>query len=356
MSVVMSAADFILARLDLPAAVRADAEHIRHAAERTAAVTAQLLAFSRRQVLRPQVINLNDVLGRFRTVLQRTLGEDCPVTLLLDPRLGPVRADPGQLEQVLLNLAINARDAMPRGGRLTVETATVELSESSALRSGVRVRPGRYAELAVSDSGHGMDQATLAHAFEPFFTTKGVGQGTGLGLATVYGIVKQSDGYVWAESEPGRGTTIKVYLPMTAAAPEPVGAAEADRPIARGELVLVVEDEEQVRTVAARALTEAGYRVLVADSGERALEMTRQNGNRPAIALVDVVMPGLSGSELATELARTLPGTRVLFTSGYTDGEILRRGLLEPGAAFLPKPFSPEALVRAVHAALSTDR
>jgi PAS domain S-box-containing protein len=355
MSVVMSAADFILARPDLPAAVRADTEHIRRAAERTAAVTAQLLAFSRRQVLRPQVINLNDVLERFRPVLQRTLGEDCPVTLLLDPGLGPVRADPGQLEQVLLNLAINARDAMPRGGRLTLETATVELSEGSALRPGVRVRPGRYVEIAVSDSGHGMDSTTLAHAFEPFFTTKGVGQGTGLGLATVYGIVKQSEGYVWADSQPGHGTTIKVYLPMTAAVAEPVAEAALHRPVARGELVLVVEDEEQVRTVAARALTEAGYRVLVAESGDRALEIMRQNGSRPALALVDVVMPGLSGSELAAELARIIPGTRVLFTSGYTDGEILRRGLLEPGAAFLAKPFSPEALVRAVHAALATD-
>ncbi|HET7469013.1 MAG TPA: MASE1 domain-containing protein [Gemmatimonadales bacterium] len=353
MSVVMSAADFILARPDLPAAVRADAEHIRRAAERTAAVTAQLLAFSRRQMLRPQVITLNEVLERFRPVLQRTLGEDCPVTLLLDPGLEPVRADPGQLEQVLLNLAINARDAMPRGGRLTIETSTVELSESSARRPGVRVRPGRYAELAVVDSGHGMDQATLARAFEPFFTTKGVGQGTGLGLATVYGIVKQSDGYVWADSQPGHGTTIRVYLPVTAVAPEPRSEPASQRPVARGELVLVVEDEAQVRTVAARALTEAGYRVMVAETGERALEMARQNGNRPALALVDVVMPGLSGSEVAAELARIFPDTRVLFTSGYTDGEILRRGLLQPGAAFLEKPFSPDALIRAVDAALA---
>jgi CheY-like chemotaxis protein len=354
MSVVMSAADFILARPDLPPAVRADAEHIRRAAERTASVTAQLLAFSRRQVLRPQVVNLNEVLERFRPVLQRTVGEDCPVTLLLDPGLGSVQADPGQLEQVLLNLAINARDAMPRGGRLTVETGTIELREGATLKPGVQVRPGRYAELAVSDSGHGMDQTTLAHAFEPFFTTKGVGQGTGLGLATVYGIVKQSDGYVWAYSEPGHGTTIKVYLPITASAPGPLEAAPAALPVARGELVLVVEDEPQVRTVAARALTEAGYSVLVAETGERALELMHQNGNRPALALVDVVMPGLSGSELAAALARDFPGTRVLFTSGYTDGEILRRGLLEPGAAFVAKPFSPEGLVRAVHDTLAS--
>jgi CheY-like chemotaxis protein len=282
-------------------------------------------------------------------VLQRTLGEDCPVTLLLDPGLGPVRADPGQLEQVLLNLAINARDAMPRGGRLSVETASVELTERSTMAShGVRVRPGRYVQLAVSDTGHGMDQATLAHAFEPFFTTKGVGQGTGLGLATVYGIVKQSDGYVWAYSEPGQGTTIKLYLPVTEAAPEAAPVETAPAVAAQGELVLVVEDEAQVRTIAARALTEAGYRVLEAETGARALEIVRGNGGRPALVLVDVVMPGMSGSALALELAQVVPGVPILFTSGYTDGEILRRGLLDPGAAFLPKPFSPEALVRAV--------
>jgi PAS domain S-box-containing protein len=351
MSVVMSAADFILARTDLPPAVRADAEFIRRAAERTAAVTAQLLAFSRRQVLRPQVLSLNAVLERFRPVLQRTVGEDCPVTLLLDPALGPIRADPGQLEQVLLNLAINARDAMPRGGRLSIETATVALTErSTAASHDVRVEPGRYVQLAVSDTGHGMDQATLAHAFEPFFTTKGVGQGTGLGLATVYGIVKQSGGYVWAYSEPGRGTTIKVYLPVTDATAETALGAPAPVPGAAGELVLVVEDEAQVRTIAARALADAGYRVLEADSGSRALEILRLNGTRPALVLVDVVMPGMSGSDLAAELAQIVPGVPVLFTSGYTDGEILRRGLLEPGAAFLAKPFSPEQLVRAVQA------
>jgi PAS domain S-box-containing protein len=357
MSVVMSAADFILARPDLPHAVRADAEYIRRAAERTAAVTAQLLAFSRRQVLRPQVLQLNGVLERFRPVLQRTLGEDCSVTLLLDPTLGPVHADPGQLEQVLLNLTINARDAMPRGGRLSVETSSVQLTERSAVLShGVTVRPGSYALLSVSDTGHGMDKETMAHMFEPFFTTKGVGQGTGLGLATVYGIVKQSDGYVWAYSEPGRGTTIKVYLPLTT---EPAQAAADTRgpaPVAHGELVLVVEDDAQVRAIAARALEEAGYRVLVAENGERALELLSGNGDPPALVLADVVMPGMSGSELAVTLARFAPGVPVLFTSGYTDGEILRRGLLKPGAAFLAKPFSPEGLVRAVRGMVGTAR
>jgi PAS domain S-box-containing protein len=223
MSVVICAADFVLGRRDIPPAVRADVESIRSAAQRTATVTAQLLAFSRRQMLKPQVLELNAALERFLPVLHRVMGEDCAVTLRPGTQVGRVKADPGQLEQVLLNLAINARDAMPRGGALTLETTVTELTERTAgLRHGVAVRPGRYVQLAVSDTGHGMDSATLTHIFEPFFTTKGVGQGTGLGLATVYGIVKQSEGYVWAYREPGHGTTINVYLPMTE---EPVAPA-----------------------------------------------------------------------------------------------------------------------------------
>lgn len=357
MSVVIGAAHFILARPDIPPAVRTDAEYIRKAAERTAAVTAQLLAFSRQQVLRPQVLDLNGVLEKFRPVLQRTMGEDCAVTLRLDPALGPVMADPGQLEQVLLNLALNARDAMPRGGVLSVDTSTTELTEgSAALDHGVAVRPGHYVLLAVSDTGHGMDRATLAHVFEPFFTTKGVGQGTGLGLATVYGIVKQSDGYVWAYSAPGQGTTIKIYLPVTGERSELAPEERPREPAASGQLVLVVEDDAPVRAIAARALADVGYRVLEAESGARALELLRRNGDRPALVLTDVVMPGMSGSELAAAIARLAPGTPVLFTSGYTDGEILRRGLLEPGVDFLPKPFSPEALVRAVRVRTAGNR
>jgi CheY-like chemotaxis protein len=295
------------------------------------------------------VLSLRRVIESLELLLQRTLGDDVHLTVDLDDRLWDVEADRSQLEQMLMSLAMNSREAMPEGGELRIEAVNTVMRDPASPSS-------RAVRLAVTDTGRGMAREVAAHAFEPFFTTKGVGQGTGLGLATVYGIVKQSDGYVWAESEPGHGTTIRVYLPMTAAAPEPTTVARADRPAAHGELVLVVEDEEQVRTVAARALTEAGYRVLVAESGERALEMMRHDGNRPVLALVDVVMPGLSGSELAAELARAIPGTRVLFTSGYTDGEILRRGLLEPGAAFLAKPFSPEALVRAVHASLTTNR
>jgi CheY-like chemotaxis protein len=292
---------------------------------------------------------------RFRPVLQRTLGEDCAVVMRPDPTLGPVLADAGQLEQVLLNLALNARDAMPLGGTLTVETSAVELpAHAGNLADGVSVRPGRYALLAVSDTGHGMDKATLAHAFEPFYTTKGVGQGTGLGLATVYGIVKQSDGYVWADSEPSQGTTIRVYLPLTEARSEPPAAGRPAELRASGELVLVVEDDAPVRAIAARVLAEAGYRVLEAESGARALELLEATldatKDRLSLLFTDVVMPGMSGPELAAEVTRVAPGTPVLFTSGYTNGEIFRRGLLAPGAAFLAKPFTPEALVREVRA------
>ena len=348
MSVVIVASEFVLGRPDIPPAVRADVESIRSAAQRTAAVTAQLLAFSRRQVLKPQVLDLNGALERFLPVLRRVMGEDCTVRLLPGPGVGKVVADPGQLEQVLLNLAINARDAMPRGGTLTVESAAVELTERTAgLRHGVAVRPGHYAQLAVTDTGHGIDRATLTHIFEPFFTTKGIGQGTGLGLATVYGIVKQSEGYVWAYSEPGHGTTLKVYLPITGQPVVPPEPGERP-PGGTGELILVVEDEGQVRQIAARALAEAGYRVLQADGGQRALELVSHTADRIGLVLTDVVMPVMSGPELAAALAELRPDMPILFTSGYTDGEIFRRGLLAPGAAFLPKPFTAESLVLAV--------
>jgi two-component system, cell cycle sensor histidine kinase and response regulator CckA len=209
------------------------------------------------------------------------------------------------------------------------------------------MRPGQYALLAVSDTGHGMDRETLSHVFEPFFTTKGLGRGTGLGLATVYGIVKQSGGYIWAYSEPGQGTTIKIYLPVSDEPAASAGDAEPAAPRAAGGLVLVVEDDPAVRTMAVRALADAGYRVLEAESGARALELLA-GGERPALVLSDVVMPGISGSALASRIAEIAPGTPVLYTSGYTDGEIVRRGLLEPGVVFVPKPFSPDGLVRAV--------
>jgi PAS domain S-box-containing protein len=354
MSVVLGAADFILQRPDVPEAVRADVEFMQKAAQRTAAITGQLLAFSRRQVLKPEVLNLNTVVSGWEPVLRRVMGADCGVVLRLTPDIGPVRADPGQLEQVLLNLALNARDAMPRGGTITLETFSTELSgEYLRLKPDTAVRPGRYTVLVVTDTGHGMDKATLSHIFEPFFTTKGVGQGTGLGLSVVYGIVKQSDGYIWVYSEPGQGTTFKIYLPARAGQPEPA-AGDARRPRARrGERILVVEDEAPLRQIMRRSLEGAGYQVVEVASGEEALQQVQQQGaDSISLVLCDVMLPGTSGRELAERIRALRPGLPVLYVSGYTDGEIERRGLLEPGAAFLQKPFTPEALVQALQRTL----
>jgi CheY-like chemotaxis protein len=281
------------------------------------------------------------------------MGEDCTVTLQLDANPVRVKADPGQLEQVLLNLALNARDAMPQGGALRLQTELTEITATpSEFPPGVAIRAGHYALLAVSDTGLGMDRATLGHIFEPFFTTKPIGQGTGLGLAMVYGIVKQSDGYVWATSEPGAGTTFKIYLPLTTQELLPARPSGPSRLEARGELILVVEDEEMVRRMAGRALTGAGYRVLEAGSAREALDLLADASEPCRLVVVDVVMPGMGGRELASKLEELRPGTPTLFISGYTDSEIVRRGLLEPDTAFLPKPFTADALVRAVQARL----
>jgi two-component system cell cycle sensor histidine kinase/response regulator CckA len=345
--VALGAAHFILRRGDLPAAVREDVEHIKKAAERTAAVTQQLLAFSRRQLLRPQPLDLNSVVEGFEPVLRRTVGEGVELRLALAPDLGPVSADPGQLEQVLLNLALNARDAMPGGGVLQVETANVVLDETSAADRGVTVRPGGYAALVVRDTGHGMDPNTLRQIFEPFFTTKGVGKGTGLGLSTVYGIVKQSGGYIFADSEPGRGTTVTIYLPL-ADAERPAPPPPAGRPHGGGETILVVEDDALVRAIMTRGLEEAGYAVLEAEHGDAALELARDGGGPLDLVVTDLAMPGVGGRELAEWLAELRPDVPVLFVSGHTDDDVVRRGLLDPGVAYLQKPFTPEVLARRV--------
>jgi PAS domain S-box-containing protein len=356
MSIVIGASDFILRRPDVPDAVRMDVEHIRKAAERTSTITAQLLAFSRRQILQPLVLDLPRLVASWESVLRRVMGEDCAVVVRAREGLASVRADPGQLEQALLNLALNARDAMRLGGTLTVEVFSAVLSdEYLARRPGVGIRRGRYVVLAVSDTGHGMDPETLSHAFEPFFTTKGVGDGTGLGLSTVYGIVKQSDGYVWAYSEPGRGSTFKLYLPaVEQPAPSPGVPALPSADPSRGELILVVEDDEGVRWMTRRILVDAGYQVLEAPDGRLALELMARDGANVRLVVTDVVMPGMGGRELADQLVKLRPGVPVLFTSGYTDGEIVRRGLLEPGAAFVQKPFDPDTIVRSVRERLDS--
>jgi two-component system, cell cycle sensor histidine kinase and response regulator CckA len=349
MSVVLSASVFILQRKDVTAAIRSDVELIKRAAERTAVVTAQLLAFGRRQILRPQVLDLNEVVRDFAPVLRRTLGEESVLALRPDPGIATIRADRGQIEQVLLNLALNARDAMPLGGRLTIETHSVTLTEEySSFKSDVAVRSGPYVMLAVSDTGQGMDRKTLGHIFDPFFTTKPVGQGTGLGLSTVYGIIKQSDGYIWAYSEPGQGATFKIYLPADAAAVSVVARPAERESAVSGEVVLVVEDEEAVRTMTGRLLQSEGYRVLEAGDGREALKLIEGGVARVDLIITDVAMPTMNGRELADRVKRLRPALPVLFMSGYTDDEMVRRGLIEPDHPFLSKPFTPEVLASKV--------
>ncbi len=352
MSVVLGCADFVLRRSDVPDPARADVEQMRNAAERSAAVTSQLLAFSRRQILRLSPLDLNQVVTELEPILQRTVGEDIALRLQLEQGLGSIRADRGQIEQVLFNLTLNARDAMPLGGMLSLETSSASLHDDyMQRRPGVAISPGAYAVLAVCDTGHGMDAEIRQHIFEPFFTTKGIGKGTGLGLSTVYGIVKQSGGYVWVYSEVGIGTAFKIYLPLAQAR----DTAERVVPSAsyRGsETVLVVEDEAVVRDMAARGLTAEGYRVLQARDGAEALEVLATRDGDVDIVVTDVAMPVLNGRELAARLAEQRPGLPVLFTSGYTDDNVVRRGLLESGQPFLQKPFSPSALAQHVRALL----
>ncbi len=346
--------DLLLADLPLDDPRREDVDEIHRAADRAAALTQQLLAFSRRQVLQPKVIDLNALVSNVEKLLRRLLGEDVLLATALAGDVGRVRADPGQLEQVIVNLAVNARDAMPAGGRLTLETRNVDLDAAYAAEHR-SVVPGPYVVIAVSDTGTGMSADVQSHMFEPFFTTKEVGKGTGLGLATVYGIVKQSGGSIWVYSELGHGTTIKVYLPRVDQLAEPLGSsAPVDAASLRGtETILLVEDEPAVRAVARQILARQGYVVLEAPDGQTALAMVDGGGPSVDLVLTDVVMPGMSGRGLADRLATRCPGLRVLFMSGYTDDAIVRHGMLEPGLAYLQKPFRPDALVRKVREVLN---
>jgi two-component system, cell cycle sensor histidine kinase and response regulator CckA len=300
-------------------------------------------------VLQPQVLDLNDTVRSLEAILTRTLGESRGLRMHLSSGLWRVRADPGQLEQVLINLALNARDAMIDGGRLTVETMNVVLDEAYVTAKSVEsLKSGNYAALIVNDTGHGMDRETLSHVFEPFFTTKSVGQGTGLGLSTVYGIVKQSGGFVWAYSEPGLGSTFKLYFPVVPEV-EPAVVSPEEAPLARpDEVVLIAEDEPMVRGIMARTLRECGYAVLEASDGREALEMLVAVQGKVSLVIADVVMPGLAGRELAARLAEGWPSVPVLFTSGYTGQDVVQRGLLEEGRDFIQKPIAPEPLIRKV--------
>jgi two-component system cell cycle sensor histidine kinase/response regulator CckA len=335
----------------------ADAVEITKASDRAASLTRQLLAFSRRQVLQPQVMDLNSVLMDVQPMLARLIGEDVRVRTRVAPDPVLVRADPGQITQVLMNLAVNARDAMPRGGTLSIETGSIRLDDAFT-RTHPGMRPGAHALLTVTDTGRGMDRETMANLFEPFFTTKEVGQGTGLGLATVYGIVKQSGGSIWAYSEPGRGTTFKIYLPAAASADDLTEPAELppapDRAV-RTETILLVEDEEAVRAFVTRLLDRAGYRALVAATPDEADAIAGAHPGRIDLLVTDVVMPGRNGAELAAGLQVGRPGMRTLFMSGYTEDAIVHDGVLDAGVAFIGKPFAQSAFLAKVRDTLDRE-
>ncbi|MGH2670490.1 MAG: ATP-binding protein, partial [bacterium] len=319
---------------------------------RAAELTRQLLAFSRQQVLQAVVLNVNDVVENLEKMLKRLIGADIALETHLAADLGNVKADAGQLEQVIMNLTVNARDAMPTGGKLTIETANAELGEEYA-HAHRPVVLGRYIMLAVSDTGIGMDEATKARLFEPFYTTKEPGKGTGLGLATVYGIVKQSGGYVWVYSELDHGATFKVYLPRVDAPAEEISraAAPSGSPVGT-ETVLLAEDDELLRPLARELLAKLGYRVLEAPDGAAALAIARSHAGEIHLLVSDVVMPEESGVQLARQLMADRPRLRVLYISGYTDEAVVRHGLLQPGLNFLQKPFTPDVLARKVREVL----
>ena len=333
--------------------MRENVVEINDAANRAASLTRQLLAFSRKQILKSQVLDLNAVISGLMKMLGRLIGEDVNLKTVLASELRQVEADPGQMEQVIMNLVVNARDAMPQGGNLTIETNNVYLDETYAGEHGVELKPGPYVMLSITDTGIGMDMETQAHIFEPFFTTKEKDKGTGLGLATVYGIIKQTGGYIWAYSEPGKGTTFKIYLPGVEKEPEPVRReSSALEGLTGSETVLLVEDDKSVLNLARKILKEYGYNVLEAESGEHALKVSGQYEGPVHLLVTDVVIPEMSGLELAKHLQVLRPGIKVLYMSGFTNNAIIRHGILTLGVKFIEKPFSPESLVRKIREVL----
>ncbi|MGH9750263.1 MAG: response regulator [Candidatus Polarisedimenticolia bacterium] len=355
LTVITGHAELLLSRAPAGDRTRKDLDEIRKAGERAATLTRQLLAFSRKQVLQPRVVNLNGVVQDMLKMLRRLIGEDIELATLLPADLGRTKVDPGQLEQVIMNLAVNSRDAMPRGGTLTLETGNAELDAQFA-RVHPPTVPGRYVVLAVTDTGVGMDKETRARVFEPFFTTKEPGKGTGLGLATVYGIVKQSGGYVWVESEPGRGTVFTIYLPRVDEAADHAAAAGPAVSGPGTETVLVLEDEPTLREVVRQSLESRGYKVLLAESGAEALAICASHPGPIHLMVADVVLPVMDGRATADRAVPLRPELRVLYMSGYTDEAILHHGVLDPGVAFLHKPFTPDALLTKVREVLGSSR
>jgi CheY-like chemotaxis protein len=333
--------------------LREAVNEIEKAGQRAAALTQQLLAFSRKQVLEPKILDLNSIVADVEKMLRRLIGEDIDLKIVPSQSLGKVKADRGQIEQVILNLAVNARDAMPRGGQLKIQTANVDLDETAA-RSLRYVVPGRYVMLQVSDTGTGMTPEVQAHIFEPFYTTKEQGKGTGLGLATVYGVIKQSGGYILLHSEVGKGARFDVYLPRAEGVAEVAPPSEAPIKRVQGSTtILLVEDESSLRKLTGNTLKEAGYKVLEAGEAFQAMELAKEFDGTIDLLLTDVVMPGLSGRELAEKLRPERPEMRVLYISGYTDGAVATHGVLESGITILRKPFTRAQLLRNVEEILA---
>lgn len=340
LSVILGYAQLAMERCDGQQLLSDNLQHIERAARNAATLIRQLLAFTRQQVLEPKVLNLNAVVERVEPLIQRLIGENIDFQVKLEPRLARVKADPGQIEQVIMNLALNARDAMPEGGKLIIETSNEELDDATPPQPAGRAS----VVLSVSDSGIGIDQATQERIFEPFFTTKPRGKGTGLGLATVYGIVQQSGGHISVHSERGTGTIFKIYLPATCEALTPPTPIDARARMTGSETILLVEDQPALRELMQTILERQGYRVLCAESSTQALEKAKSSGGAIHLLVTDVIMPGMNGRSLAEELRSTRPQMKVLFISGYTDDMVLQHGQLEVGMGFLPKPFSPETL------------
>jgi PAS domain S-box-containing protein len=353
LTAILGYSDLLLARQRENSKIHRELLEIRNAGDRAAHLTRQLLAFSRRQVLEPKVVNLNDVVAGIDTLLRRLIGENIDIQTALDGQLGNVKIDPGQIEQVIVNLAVNARDAMPNGGTITIETANVKHGDGYSLRHRA-IQPGSYVMLAVTDKGTGMDEETKSRIFEPFFTTKEKGKGTGLGLSTVYGIVNQSGGHVWVYSEPGKGTTFKIYLPRVDEAVEAPGTKESATGTGRSETVLLVEDDHAVRNITRIVLCNDGYKVLEAANGEEGLMIAGSHAGKIDLVLTDVVMPKMGGLEMVEQLASILPETKVLFISGYPENALHRYGTLPPETSFLMKPFKADTLTNKVRSVLDS--
>jgi nitrogen-specific signal transduction histidine kinase len=348
LTVITGYAELLLSDEALSETAAASIQEIRQAAERGGSLTRQLLVFSRKQKLNPRSLNLNELVVNMQKMFIRLIGEDVQLATALAPDLGMVRADAGQFEQVIMNLVVNARDAMPGGGKLTIETRNLTLPVAC-----LDLPAASCVMLAISDTGVGMSQDVQSHIFEPFFTTKEAGKGTGLGLATAYGIIKQSGGSITVYSEPEHGTTFKICLPRTDQPVDPPAAGPAAAAPSRGtERVLVVEDDPEVRRLVFEVLRARGYLVRACSSGDEALELTRSGGDGLDLIVADVILPGLSGPEVVRRIAQEIPGLRALFISGYSDEAVLRHGMLEAGMMFLPKPFLPEALAQKVREVL----